>query len=274
MFLTLVLGVWLTPFPAVAADEVPALVRTLTRSGSSFKVRIHTINVLASTRDERVLAALADAALTDRHPYVRVHALRTLTGLPWATEHRPRLDQVARRALRDPRSAVRAQARRSLATLAARVESAPDRAPPGPVRVALGAVADRSRRASPALRAQLRGLLAAALSREGNVQVVEPTRPGPAAAVATDVAYVIDATLARLEWGGNPNEVEVRCVIELVVSRPPRGIVLMASGEATVVKPRLQVRASIRPRMEAEALEQAVLAAQENLSGVFVGRSR
>jgi hypothetical protein len=58
---------------------------------------------------------------------------------------------------------------------------------------------------------------------------------------------------------------EAICAIELVVSRPPHGIVTVASGEATVEIPHARYHQQTADRMQDEALEGAVRSAHESL---------
>jgi hypothetical protein len=96
------------------------------------------------------------------------------------------------------------------------------------------------------------------LRREPHVSVAE--------GAAGPISYVVDGTIARLEHTTRGTDVESLCAVELVVSRPPRGIVLVASGEAAVQKPRTQFRPVLAEPMLFEALMHAVRSAHENLA--------
>jgi hypothetical protein len=95
------------------------------------------------------------------------------------------------------------------------------------------------------------------LEHEPRIQVVAMTAPG--------VAFLIDGTIARLHVGPSAQALEAICAVELVVSRPPHGIVTVASGEATVQRPRTRYHPVLADRMQEDALDNAVKSAHESL---------
>jgi hypothetical protein len=236
---------------AAAGDAVPRLVDALGTS-RSFKVRVQAANLLGRLKDPRGFQALVRAALEDPHPAVRAVAVRSLPRL------RIEGDQArlaVTRALSDRDPSVRRQAAASMAELQRIAASAPRR---GPTVVAVGAVGDRTGRSSRAFRDRLRAEIRALIEREPRVKLAELNTPG--------VGYVVDVSISRLDLAPSGVDMEAICAIELVVSRPPRGIITVASGEAIVGKPRRMYKPILRESMETEALEAAVRSAHESLS--------
>jgi hypothetical protein len=256
--------------PAFAADEVSSLVGALA-GASSFKVRLDAAGVLARLKDPRVLPALAHAASADESPVVRVVALRLLAKNPGGDATVERARSAIRRGLNDPRTEVRAQAARSLAELMAFADDSPaPPAPPPPPRerpasaghgallITVRSMGDKTGRARPEMRERMKSEVIGNLRRERNVAVADPA--------AVEVGYIVDGSIARLEQRAHAGDVETVCAVELILSRPARGIVLVASGEAAVQKPRSQVRAASKEPLEMEAIDYAVKSAHENLA--------
>jgi hypothetical protein len=129
--------------------------------------------------------------------------------------------------------------------------------------VAIGVIGDRTGRASAALRERMRAEMRALLSRQSRIQLSDGT---------AGVTFLVDGTISRLSLSQGGPDVEATCAVELVVSRPPRGIVTVASGEAIVQKPRAHYRAILRDKMEVEAMENAVRSAHENLATFLEGQ--
>ena len=250
-----------------AADEVGRLIDVLGEA-RSFKVRVQAITVLARLRDSRIAPALGRSALSDRHNYVRLYALRTLVKLTRDEPVNERTRSVVQRAQRDRRSEVRREAARLMAELtsrdsAGRAEASP---PPGPLVVAVGAISDQTGRARPQLRLQMRNALI------GNLRGVRQLSVVSSLAVDARPTYVVDGSIARLTHGPSGTDVETACAVQLVIGRPPRGIVMVVSGEASVLRPRTQYRPPMRDAMESEALEHAVASAHENISRFLSAR--
>jgi HEAT repeat protein len=254
------LGALALPWRADGADAVGRLIETL-GSARNFKVRAHAATLLARLKDPRSLLALMEAAAADPHPAVRAVAVR-LCGrmargdVAAAQKVRPAIA----RGLSDRDPAVRRQATAALADLERSFPSAPARpAPRSAITVvAVGTVGDRTGRAPRAVRERMRALMVSFLEHEPRIQVAAMTAPG--------VAFLIDGTIARLQVGQSGPALEALCAVELVVSRPPRGIVTVASGEATVQRPRAQFHPAAAERLQEDALENAVRSAHESLA--------
>jgi hypothetical protein len=246
-----------------AADAAARLIDALT-GARNFKVRAHAATLLARVKDRRTLPALMRAALEDPHPAVRATSVRLLARVARgdtaaAQQARP----VIGRAMGDREAVVRRQATASLADLERSFPAAPPpravaRGPRGPTVVAVGSIGDRTGRAPRAIRERMRALMLALLEREPRIQVAAMTAP--------QVTFLVDGTIARLQVGPSGGDLESVCAVELVVSRPPRGIITVASGEAIVQHRRAQIRPGVVERMEEEALENAVRSAHESLA--------
>jgi hypothetical protein len=262
---------WVLPWLAAVAvssfcwaegtDAVASVIEALV-SSRNFKVRAHAAALLARLDDPRALTALIDATADDPHPAVRGAAVRLLArvarrDLAAAQRVRP----VIGRGMSDRDPSVRRQAGAALAALERSFPFTPPRSPAarsaGTV-VALGTVADRTGHAPRAFRDRVRAQILSLLGREPRLQVAADIN-------APGVGFVVDATIARLQVGQNGPGLQAVCAIELVVSRPPRGIVTVASGEATVEIPRARYHQSTADHMQDEALDSAVKSAHESL---------
>jgi hypothetical protein len=246
--------------PALAADALARAAETL-RTARNFKVRVQAASTLARMRDPRVAVELARAAVDDRNPVVRTYAVRLLGKLRGGEVDEDVVRDALESALRDRRPEVRAAAQQHLARIRRGVR--PPSTPtgrPGEILVAVRAIGDRSGRASAAAKAALRASLLASLQGTRGIRIVD----GNAGA-----NYVIDGTVARLLLNTSGMDVESTVAVELVVSRPPRGIVLIASGEASVTEPRMNFRPDRRAALEATTMEHAVKSAHENLARFF-----
>jgi HEAT repeat protein len=255
------LGVLALPWRVDGADAVGRLIETL-GSARNFKLRAHAATLLARLKDQRSLPALMKAAAADPHPAVRAVAVR-LCGrmargdVAAAQKVRPAIA----RGLGDRDPAVRRQATAALADLERSFPSSVAARPPArsaTTLVAVGTVGDRTGRAPRAVRERMRALMVSFLEHEPRIQVAAMTAPG--------VAFLIDGTIARLQVGQSGAALEALCAVELVVSRPPRGIVTVASGEATVQRPRAQFHPVAAERLQEDALENAVRSAHESLA--------
>jgi hypothetical protein len=249
---------------AESSDAVGRLVDDLS-AARSFKVRVHAATLLARLRDPRAVPALMDAAEMDSHPAVRGAAVRLLSRVARndstvARQVRP----VIGRALGDRDPSVRRQAAAARADLDRLLSPPPPPVRPvarprgAPLLVAVGAVGDRTGRAPRAMRERMRAHMLALLGRQPRVQVAALDDP--------NVSFLVDGAISRLQLGPSGQDVEALCAVELVVSRPPRGIVTVASGEAVVQKPRTRFQPSVTEGMQEEALEHAVRGAYENLA--------
>ena len=251
-----------------ASDDIARVIENL-RNGRNFKVRVQAAAVLARLRDRRVVPELGRAALSDRLTAVRIYVLRLLATAPGGEIDDEGARMAIKRALADRRAEVRLQAQRSLAELDRRRQGGvgtarPAGPPPGrpqELLVAVRGMGDRTGRAGPAVKDALRAAILANLALTKGVRVI-----GNNDAAA---AYAIDGSIAKLSLVNSGTEVESTCAVELVVSRPPRGIVLIASGEATVIESRASYRPERRAGMESDAINHAVKSAHENLARFF-----
>ena len=202
------------------------------------------------------------------HNYVRLYALRTLVKLTQDDPANERTRAVLQRAQRDRRSEIRREAARLLAELTTRQNAAraQAQADTGPLVVAVGAISDQTGRARPQLRLLMRNALI------GNLRGVRRLSVVSSLAIDARPSYVVDGSIARLTHGNSGTDVETNCAVQLVISRPPRGIVMVVSGEASVLRPRTQFRPPMRDAMESEALEHAVASAHENVSRFLSAR--
>jgi hypothetical protein len=254
-------GRWL-----LAADQVARLIDAL-EGARSFKVRVQAAVLLARLRDPRAVEALIRASASDSVAIVRAVALRQLVKSALA-DRAPlaAARQAARRALGDSEAMVRRQAVASTAELDRSGSGRPATRPQprsGPTTVGLGVIGDRTGRASPALRERMRAEMRSLLSRQSGIQLLDGT---------AGVSFLVDGTISRLTLSQGGADVEATCAVELVVSRPPRGIVTVASGEAIVQKPRSHYHPVLRDKMEQEAMENAVRSAHENLARFLEGQ--
>jgi hypothetical protein len=236
----------------------------------NFKVRVHAASLLARLKDPRTPPALMRAAGGDPHPVVRGVALRLLARVSRGDPTTARESEWAiRRGLADRDAGVRRQAGIALADLQRGTGGPPaprptPRAAGGPTLVAVGYMGDRTGRASRAFREQMRTHLLTLLARDPRIKLAELSAPG--------VAFLVDGTIAKLDLAPSGPDMEATCAVELVVSRPPRGIVTVASGEAIVQHPRTQYRPSQADHMQEEALENAIRSAHESLASFLAGQ--
>jgi len=253
------------------ADTVSRLAEAL-NGARSYKVRVQAATLLGRMRDPRAIEALSRAAASDPHTTVRVVALKLLGRGALAGRIPFQLvRQILNRSLKDPDAPVRRQAVAWLAELdrgvpdtgLAASTSARSQPRTGAVTVAVGSIGDRTGRASRALREQMRAQMRVLLSRVPRVQLSESS---------AGVSFLIDGTISKLTLSTGGPDVEAVCAVEMVVSRPPRGIVTVASGEAMVQKPRSHYQPALRDRMEAEAMEHALRSAHDNLARFLEGQ--
>jgi hypothetical protein len=245
-----------------AADAVAKLCDAL-GSSHSFKVRVQAAALLGRLHDPRAGQALVRASASDPSAPVRGLALKLLAKRAIADRASvPIARQAMSRALGDDDAGVRRQAAAALVELE-RTISSPARTPgrparaEGPTTVAIGVIGDRTGHASRALRDRMRAEMRSLLAREPRLQLLD----GEA-----NVAFLIDGTISKLTTSQGGPDVEAVCAVDLVVSRGARGIVSVASGEATVQKPRSHYQPILREHMEQEAMENAVRGAHENLA--------
>ena len=224
----------------------------------SFKVRVEAALILGRLRQVRSVPVLV-GALRDPQPGVRSAAANALgqIGSPLPRE-------ALAAALRDPEAPVRRAARVALRRLGSEEGGARE---PGEAGIRthaavkpsfeIKAVGDPEHHAGPALRSHMRDFLVDQLRPFGDVDPIEHHG-----------MYAVDGVIKTLSQATTPRDVEVRCAVQLVVSRQPSGgVFMLTNGEATVQKPKLQWKPQLRASMELEALEAAVRGASEDLVG-------
>jgi hypothetical protein len=246
--------------PARAAARIEDVEDALAHD-RSYKVRLDAALVLGRLRQPRSIPALI-GALQDPISTVRATAAQSLgrIGSPIAK------DAVAR-ALGDPAPLVRRMAKEALKQLGA-AEVDPS-TPPTPMPDApairprpgqklsfeIKAMGDQSKHAGPALRDHMRDFILAQLRPFGDVAPAENRG-----------MYAVDGVIKDLSTSTRDGDVEVSCIVQLVLSRQPGGgVFLLTSGEATVQRPRREYKAQQRSTMEVEALENALRSASEDL---------
>lgn len=246
-----------SPF-AVNGASIGEVEDSLVHDGS-YKVRVHAALVLGRLRQPRSVPALL-AAVRDAHPAVRATAARSL-GLIGGAGAR----EAVTAATRDPSPMVRRMAREALRRLGGSDDAqalprgepgirarAPRRRPSFEVK----AMGDPGHHAGPALQSHMRDFLVEQLRPFGDVSPAE-----------NQGTYAIDGVIKAMGLATTGTDVEVRCAVQLVVSRQPGGgVFLITTGEASVQKPRRAWRPQLRNGMEMEALEAAVRGASEDLA--------
>lgn len=253
------------------AEETVARLAVELSTARSFKVRVQAAYLLAKLNDPRVLPALTHSLENDRDEVVREFAAKLVATNPGgdASGHTARM--ALAKALHDPSEKVRRSAKSALDVLDRNVRSFARQAAvpnPLPVRsqrtpgtrftIAVGKFADRSGRASARLRDFTRLEVMAQLKNQASVTVTD--------AVEADASYVLDGSIRKLTMTTLRGDIEQTCGVELILSRPGRGIMMVASGEASVQKPRGQYRPHQRELLEEESIKHAVRSAQENLA--------
>jgi hypothetical protein len=223
----------------------------------SYKVRVDAALILGRLREERSVGPLI-AALGDPQPAVRASAVRALGFIPTSGSR-----EAVTKMVNDPAPIVRHMARGALRQLSPADDTSP--LAPGEAGIRRRAVqkpsfdvkpvGDPQRKAGPALRSHMRDFL------------VDQLRPfGDVAPSEQQATYAIDGVIKNLSVDMDGPAVEVKCAVQLVISRQPSGgVFLTTSGEATVLKPRRQWRPQLRASMELTALEAAVRGASEDL---------
>lgn len=206
----------------------------------SYKVRTEAALVLGRRREARAVPYLL-RALADVNPVVRAMAAEALGEIGDETS-RPGLEV----AVSDRSPLVRRHAVAALKALSRNAAAAV---------IDVKAMGDRTNRASPQLREQMRRAVAAEL------RGFKRHAPG---------GLAVDGAIKALGMSTQGGMVEVRCAVQLILSTGHgNAMVMMTSGEATVQRWRGQFRPAMRAGMEREALEQAVHGAAEELRDHF-----
>lgn len=215
------------------------------RGDRSEKIRVQAALVLGRTGQGRAVDPLLQALAEDRSPAVRATAARALADLG---QPDTRAQTALERAATDADPLVRRHADAALKLLF----------PPPPSQnsaVLVKGMGDKSRRASPALREKMRAFVARDLA-----DFRGPVRGG----------YTVDGAIRSIAVANRGDMVAATCSVELILSaRTTNGIIMMSSGEATVEQPRYRLRQMAPGALEADALENAVRGAAEELRQHF-----
>jgi hypothetical protein len=219
-------------------------------SARSYKVRAQAALVLGRRGEVRATPHLI-RALGDPSPAVRAVAAQALGEVGDATAQGP-LQTAA--ADRDP--FVRRFAVRALKVLGDRAaqpaaESAMPARPPREGRIHVKPMGDRTHKASPRLRDDMRRFVSGELSGlEGR----------------TSREFSVDGAIKVLDVSSGGAQVAVTCGVELILSAGSGGgIIVMSTGEATVQRQHRAFRPGMQTGMEQEALAHAVRGAAEEL---------
>jgi len=229
------------PAPTASArrDDLSEAIGALASSRSE-KVRAQAALVLGKKRDPRATPALIKA-LGDRSPAVRAMSAKALAEIGDGAARAP-----LESARNDPNGLVRRCVADALASLTAGIDD---------TNIQVKAMGDRTNRAPLHLRAQMREVVA------GEMQGFGLHTPG---------GFTLDGAIKELGTSTRADLIEVKVGVELILSTGhPRAVVLMATGEAAVQKPRRQYRPAMQPGMEQEALEHAVRGASAELRDHF-----
>lgn len=238
----------------------------------SFKVRAQAASLLARVEDARVVPALALALSSDKDDVVRAMVARLLGGNPGRDPQGLQARAALNRAATDRSSKVRKAAQAALlalrrttahnaqlaATLPANTLPAAPAVAAGRMKIVVGQFADRSGQASPQLRERLRRQVMQQLQSQRRVMVVDR--------LEADVAFVVEGSIRRLSLSPMRADMDATCAVDLVLSRPTRGILLTATGEASVQRLRTSYKPQHRAAMEEEAMVHAVRSAHDSLA--------
>jgi hypothetical protein len=242
------------PVRAAREAKIEDVEESLARD-SSFKVRVEAALILGRLHQVRSVPALV-GALRDPEAGVRAAAAESLGAIGSPLPH----DALVT-ALADPEPLVRRAARGALRRLGSD-EGAPEPGQPDIRRHAapttsfeVKAIGDPGHRAGPVLQSHMRDFLIDQLRPFGDVD------PGDRRGM-----YAVDGVIQSLSMETTGRDVEVKCAVQLVVSKQPAGgVFLLTSGQAIVQKPKRQFHPQLRPSMEMQALEAAVRGASEDL---------
>ena len=89
------------------------------------------------------------------------------------------------------------------------------------MRIVVGRMGDRSGQASAPVRDRLRREVVGNLRTTRRVEVAEAAEDG--------AAYVVDGTIKRLALSQGATDVELAAQVDLVLSKPPRGILMVGA---------------------------------------------
>jgi HEAT repeat protein len=209
-------------------------------SSPSEKVRVQAALVLGKKRDPRATPFLI-RALGDRSPAVRAMSAKALAEIGDLAARAP-----LESAKNDPNPLVRRCVADALASLTAGIDD---------TTIQVKAMGDRTNRAPLQLRAQMRQVVT------GEMQGLGLHAPG---------GFSLDGAIKEFVTSTRADLIEVKVGVELILSTGhPRAVLLMATGEAAVQKPKRQYRPAMQQGMEQEALEHAVRGASAELRDHF-----
>jgi HEAT repeat protein len=210
--------------------------RSALASSPSEKVRVQAALVLGRKRDARATSLLI-RSLGDRSSAVRAMSAKALGAIGDPTARAP-----LESAKNDPDALVRRCVADALASLTAGNDD---------TTIQVKAMGDRTNKASLHLRAQMRQVVTSQVRGFGL------HAPG---------GFTVDGAIKDFGTSTRADLIEVKVGVELILSTGhPRAVLLMATGEAAVQKPRQQFRPAMQAGMEQEALEHAVRGASEEL---------
>lgn len=228
---------------AARHDDLSEASNALTSSPSE-KVRAQAALVLGKKRDARATPFLI-RALGDRSPAVRAMSAKALAEIGDIAARAP-----LESAKNDPDRLVRRCIADALASLTAGIDD---------TTIQVKAMGDRTNKASSQLRVQMRQVVTGALQGFGL------HAPG---------GFTLDGAIKEFGTSTRADLIEVKVGVELILSTGhPRAVVLMATGEAAVQKPKRQYRPAMQRGMEQEALEHAVRGASEELRDHFAANT-
>jgi transposase len=217
----------------------------------SYKVRAQAALVLGRRGEARATPHLI-RALDDRSGAVRAVAAQALGEVGDGTAHRP-----LQKATGDSDPFVRRSALTALKALADRASSkeaepvTTTRPPAREGHIQVKAMGDRTHKASPRLRDDMRRFVS------GELRALE----GHAGR-----EFSVDGAIKILEVSSRGAEVAVTCGVELILSAGSSGrIIVMSTGEATVQRQHRAFRPGMQATMEQEALAHAVRGAADEL---------
>lgn len=252
-------------FPAGNHETGDTLIDNLLHA-RAYKVRVSAANLLGRIEDPRTIDVLGQVVISDPNPVVRAFALRILAKNPAGQPDGGRARAAISVGLNDHAAIVKKSAAVSLKELghnlahmgAAAAGSARASARRRSMAISVRQMGDRTGHASAAVKARMRDEIIKQLRAQPHVTVADA--PG------AEPAFIIDGAIKKLILAQSRDGLEMTCAVELILSRPPHGLVLVASGEAAVQRPRSQYRPIHHSFMENEAMEHAVKSAQENLA--------
>jgi hypothetical protein len=209
----------------------------------SEKVRTEAALVLGRQHEARAVPFLI-RALADVSPVVRAMAAQALGEIGDETA-RPGLEVASN----DKNPFVRRHAAGALRALSANDAEAV---------ITVKSMGDRTNKASPQLRNHMRQVVTSELAG------IKKHAPG---------GLAVDGAIKVLGMSAHADMIEVKCAVELILSTG-RGnaMVMMSTGEASVLRHKGQFRPAMQAAMEREALESAVHGASDELRDHFAAQ--